>query len=486
VISILAAYVIDRAYGGRRRPPEGKWRSLTSAAVDVVVLVGFVATLPILLVGFWLYDEIPYKVALGLESRGDYLSRTIPTYDADQYLNTTYRAEQIRILAVGGYEALYADAEIHPSDQPCCLSVYDANDEEQLLAWLRQRRFTHLLVNYGIVHGTSWMENAYLMSRQFLERCAQVEYTARNVAVYRLLSDTEIQRRALYLPAVDELLQNPGFEDGEDGVPSSWDTHGRTKLDQSGERSHGGQGAVLVKRKGSLSQVVPVWAKEIHILRVYNRAGPGGEKATLGVTWHDVDGYPLRTDWWVVAAAPQWQEHHMPFKAPAEAVAATILLRPHASGTVWFDDLSFKRELGSLPTPDSLSSCVELNTPEADGQLGRGWYEVEEAGAQRWRWMAQEGWLLLGVERGKDTLQVEGYAATERFQTGAATLQVFANEQLVGEDWLPNGDFVLGSEVPRELLQDEFVIIRFRLSDAFVPEGELRELGIIVDSVCFR
>ena len=44
---------------------------------------------------------------------------------------------------------------------------------------------------------------------------------------------------------------------------------------------------------------------------------------------------------------------------------------------------------------------------------------------------------------------------------------------------LPNSD------VPYNLVEDEFVRIRSVLGDSVVPTGGLRELGIIVNGVCF-
>jgi hypothetical protein len=486
LVCVLAAYVVDRVYDSRLLPPEAKGRSVTGLVVDGVLLAGFAATLPSFLAGFWFHEVLPYKVALGLESRGEYLSRELRSYDSYQFLNRTYDARDIKVLEVGGYEPLYADGEVHPGVQPCCLPVFELTSDDEVLEWLRQGGFSHLVVNYQYVHG-DWAEITYFMSRSFLERHAQVEYAAHNVSIYRLLSDTEIERRALYLSVVDELLQNPSFEDGQGDFPSFWSGHGSPEFDQSGVYSHSGQGAVQVSEQGHLTQAVPVRENEVYVLSEYVKAGSGGQAARLQVNWLDADGSFLATDIGVVPATSEWREHYMPVMAPPGAEVALIHVTSHDQGEGWFDDLSFKSEPGAFSTPESFTSCIQLNTEEADGQLGPGWYEVEEDGMNHWRWMSKEGLLLLGAEDRKDTLEIRGHAVTEHFQAGMALLQVFANDQPIGEEWLADGDFFLAFDLPQGLLErDEFARIKFSLSDAFVPDGQLRELAVIVNSVCLR
>ena len=232
--------------------------------------------------------------------------------------------------------------------------------------------------------------------------------------------------------------------------------------------------------------MVPVRQDEIYVLSEYVKAGPGGHTARLQVNWLDTRGYFLASAIGVVPATSEWREHHMPVMAPRGAGAAEIYVTVH-EGRVWFDDLSFERELGALPAPESFSSCLQLNAEKADGQLGLGWYGVETDGVNRWRWMAKEGWLLLGVEDAKTALQISGHAVTEHIETDQLALQVFVNDQLIGEQWLGEGDFFSAFEIPQGLSeQDRFVRIKLRVSDAFIPDGELRELGIIIHSICFR
>jgi hypothetical protein len=343
VISILAAYVVERACGGRSPPLEATGRSLTVLAFDGVLLAGFAATLLSLFAGFWFYEEWPYKVALGLESRGEYLSRALPSYDSYQFLNRTYNAREIMVLEVGAHEHLYVDGEVHTALQPGSDDVFWLTSDDELLKWVRQRRFTHLVVNHQEIHGT-WMENTSIMSRRFLEEHVQTEYAAHHVAVHRLLSDLEIEARARQVSLVDELLQNPSFEDVQAGAPSDWDTYGSPEYDRLGKHSHSGRGAVRVGEQGHLTQAVPVRQNEIYVLSEYIKAGAGGQSARLEVNWLDSHGNFLSTDIGVVPTTSEWRERYMPVMAPPGAEIAVIYVMAHDSGEVWFDDLSFKPE----------------------------------------------------------------------------------------------------------------------------------------------
>jgi hypothetical protein len=489
VISILGAYVVDRACYSQQRWVGERRRAVALALVDVVLVLGLAATWPIRHTGYQFLGDYPYRVALGLESREEYLLRHWPWshYDYYRFLNSTYDDETLRILDIGNGFSLYSDHDVLPAkellDRPDfnLAKLFEATDQGEVLDSLR-----HLAVTHLVIPGQE-LDNSFLTSRPFLEACTEVQYEANGRGVYRLLSDSEIQRRALYRRTNPELLLNSSFEDGGDGVPALWQPLGSRTLDRSGVHSRSADGSVLVSEDGSFTQAVPVLANRMYVLSQYVKAGPGGESARLQVAWMDADGNMLSWSGRLVPVTSQWREFHQAMMAPKDADAAVIWVAGHDPGDVWVDDLSFKLEVGPLPAPESFSSCIQLNAEEAEGQLGPGWYGIEEEGSNRWRWMSREAWLLLGTEKLNDVLTITGKAVTKGLEGGGILLRVSVNEQAVGEAWLEDGDFALAFEVPHDLLgRDEFVTLRLQTGDAFVPEGELRELGAIVHSVCFK
>jgi arylsulfatase len=189
--------------------------------------------------------------------------------------------------------------------------------------------------------------------------------------------------------------------------------------------------------------------------------------------------------------------------ATAHASLATtqrrLLLLPVPDGASWVvlalqnaDDNSRVTvqdlEIGFVADIDAgaLGSCVDLRSEESDSQLGPGWYGIEEDGEHRWRWMAGEGGLILGPERGHSTLEIAGHAVTDPFPSPDVTLEIFVEDRSLGAARLGDGDFFLQFEVPDALLQDELVRVRLTPSRTFVPEGESRDLSVIISSVCLR
>jgi hypothetical protein len=347
LICVIAAYAVARL--ADELASTGHRSSLLGGTVQALLLVMLIVERPIDVVNAWdIPERIPYKVALGLESRENYLSRILPVHDALTFVNQGHGANGVRILSVGSEFRLYSDAPLEGTWTSTRLWGLESTlEDEQLINLIRRWGFTHLLVDWNTVLAIAQLAEHPVLGESFFSAYTRLEYVAHKVSVSRFLSDTEVARRAFYLPVVDELLQNPGFEDGQGDVPSSWRGHGSPRFDVSGKHSHSGRGAVQVGERGHLTQAVPVRQNEIFVLSEYIKAGPDGQSARLEVNWLDSHGSFLATDIGVVPVSTEWQEHHMPVMAPPGAEVAVIYVMAHDPGEVWFDDLSFKAELSA-------------------------------------------------------------------------------------------------------------------------------------------
>jgi len=139
VLSILAAAawmrVFQRGHGTARR--------LATGVLTVFILCGF---------GFFFLVEgmiQPFPAALGLESRGHYLTRQLNYYAAAQFVNGL--PENSLVFVVGDQRGYYYNRRVMVSpvfnQNPLVAWANEASSPQDLAARLKARRITHILIN---------------------------------------------------------------------------------------------------------------------------------------------------------------------------------------------------------------------------------------------------------------------------------------------------------------------------------------------------
>jgi 4-amino-4-deoxy-L-arabinose transferase-like glycosyltransferase len=184
LVYILAGYALARI--GEFSPASSNRHMLGPVLIRGLVFIWIAASLPLFLASFWnIPERLPYKVAFGLESRQEYLSRTLQTYEAYQYVDQVYgndahifTTDEVRLYSSGVVETIYS-----PLARPLLLtsSYEDAADR------IKRRGITHLLINRN--QFPTHLESTAIYQRAFLNKYTSLEYAHNNVEVYRILSD---------------------------------------------------------------------------------------------------------------------------------------------------------------------------------------------------------------------------------------------------------------------------------------------------------
>ncbi len=205
-IATFAAWAVSAQYARYVLPIVGMLSVLAGAAFEslsrsatrlvrvtagVMPAVLVVSTFPLLL---FLYPKvaghIPYAVAIGIESRDDYLTRTLPTYGALQVLGRIAGSDSnvliasYRAGAADDEDRLYAPGRVLTNSSPDAERLYAMTDARLAVAWLAEHRITHILVDrQGI---SAAMRDAAVLQPAFLERFGTRVYSRDPVELYRL------------------------------------------------------------------------------------------------------------------------------------------------------------------------------------------------------------------------------------------------------------------------------------------------------------
>jgi hypothetical protein len=126
-------------------------------------------------------------VAFGLESRDEFLSRTLRTYDAYQLIDRTTPDGPIHILAIGDEYRLYTRGIVQTNTSPPMANVIRERDPNELRRLVREHGLTHLLINRRTARQRGNLPP--ITERSFLNANAKLEYDQKDVEVYRFRTD---------------------------------------------------------------------------------------------------------------------------------------------------------------------------------------------------------------------------------------------------------------------------------------------------------
>lgn len=299
-----------------------------------VGLVGVLATaaLPYLATIAAFPGGLPVRLVLGRESPEDYLTRTVPSYA------TLRRLDQAVPLGAP-VAALQEDAQLYT--HASLLTPFTgapgllyARTVPELVTTLQERQIGYVLINRNIIP-PAWGV-PLLMQPDFLRRHADVAYATNNVYLYRLRPE------GLAATAAEpELLQNPGFEEGQ-GAPAYWSPFGKPGYDTGKAAAHAGRGAVRATAADGYQQTVRVRPGQAYQFSYFARSDAPGALARLQINWLDTAGKMLIPTIEVVPVGAAYAQQTMWAQAPEGAAFALVYVSAHAEVPCWFDDFSFK------------------------------------------------------------------------------------------------------------------------------------------------
>jgi hypothetical protein len=337
LMCLLVAAVVAGLHDGPRRG-----LALASGVIgNFVAGVWVLAALPLWLSLYWqLPEHIPWAVAIGREGRPAYLSRTLATYDACRYLNATYQAASVYVVALGSELGFYLDGKLVSLTSRELEPILALSTPSEVLAFVRGHGISHLLIDRGNVG--KGLESLPILRPCFLQAVARLEFAARNIYLYCFLTAAEVEA-ATAAPECAELLGNPGFEAAGDGTIAGWGAIGRPLREVGSGRGHSGAACVRVSADAVYYQAVGVEPGRRYLLSQYSRAASPDCLARGQINWEDEHGQVEDVALEVWPCTVGWTQHTMAVTAPGHARRAVVFANAQ-KGEVWLDDFSLTRQ----------------------------------------------------------------------------------------------------------------------------------------------
>jgi hypothetical protein len=331
VMTLMVGYLFLQFSAGQSR--------FFAAIRNMTIIAGLSATIPIFLVYSWnIPERVPFKVALGIESKEHYLGRVIRTYEADLYLNRQYDSEKIKVLLIGPEYRFYLNAVgEEPKTSLNLRGFFDIKTNEELSKYLKGKHFTHILID---TFAAPIIERGVLeiVNEEFLSNHAQLEFANTYSALYKLSVTEDLEQKR---QGQQELLTNPGFEMNREGFPSGWYKYGNPVFDSSGKKSRSGKRAVRTSKDDFFMQNVEIIENKLYALSHCTKADKDNQYARLQINWLS-QGQIIRSDIKIIPIVKtEWTCNSMSANAPDRATIAVIYASVHENSEVWFDDFSF-------------------------------------------------------------------------------------------------------------------------------------------------
>jgi hypothetical protein len=288
--------------------------------------------------------RFPLAVALGFADRQEFLSDSIPAYQALQYLSD--REPAPKVLSLGNEFRYYTTARI--------FGIVFSNEVRQWLASnpdpptlakrLAEAGIDYILINEPEMSTSALYSPGYVVTPEFLRRYARLEFTQNQVDVYHFAPngvDQSVQAQ--------NLARNPGFESLDaQGMPDEWIVNGAPAIDEAGAQAKSGSVSVRLhgpdpqEQYSFLTQDIPVEPGQIYTFSQWARPDrSAGDYLDVQVAWLDAGGQVVGSDGVWKKLGPDWRRYAMHIQAPPEARAARIYLLLTGAQAAWFDDICF-------------------------------------------------------------------------------------------------------------------------------------------------
>lgn len=181
ILSILSSYAIL----------EGFKKKIIFKFMIFFLIFAFIFSLA--MSGLVYKDQI--KVSLGLESREDYLSRNIDSFDTFNYANNNLNDEN-KILLIGEERNYYLNIKFQEGD-PIRQGLIDYRnvDSKKLKTWLEKEKITHLIINENYLKNINdlelnfygYTEYSYNLINNFSKENCEGIYDKNNVYLYEII-----------------------------------------------------------------------------------------------------------------------------------------------------------------------------------------------------------------------------------------------------------------------------------------------------------
>jgi hypothetical protein len=337
VLCILAAINLSILWRIAKRSVHAQ--SLYRVGMAVLALYFFATRLVFTTSGWQLPARYPLEVAFGLEQEGAFLSRTIPAYDALQYLDTQPDG-YLKVASIGDETRIYTGADVHTfyysHELPFILET--SAGPEQIAAGLRTLGYRYILYDHGSVTTNALPVDRRLVEPAFLDRYTRLVFTRNDVYLYRLFPEPHA---AAPLEG-QNLIQNGDLEQADGvGAPDGWQVYNTPVYDRGGDQAHTGDGAVLASDEGYIYQRTSVQGGALYTLGHWSRGENADSPVRLQIIWLDRRTLPIEVTIRNLPGNEHWSWNQFSISAPDDAAVAQIVVTSGENPPAWFDDICF-------------------------------------------------------------------------------------------------------------------------------------------------
>lgn len=316
------------------------------AALALMLLVyAFSTRLPLIVCHAYNYPQrFPLNYLLDREGSEQFLSRTVPVYDAFQFINAQPGGPH-RVLSIGNEFRLYTTSRIDSiyDVKETQNMVMDAKTPADLANSMKNSGYDYILINQPEVDYVKWKyvdPYPVLQNLEFLNSYGELVFAKNEIYVYRFDPD------GVKLSSSINLLKNSSFEEVASGKNfTDWEEN--EAIDAS-DLAYQGDSSVLIyaplssRGAGDISQHVPVQGNAIYTLDYWLRADPTAT-FLMKVNWLDENQQMISTEERWKGVDNTWKSYYLFLQAPSEAHFAEIHALLGNTNSVWVDDVCFAK-----------------------------------------------------------------------------------------------------------------------------------------------
>ncbi len=299
-----------------------------------------VATRLVLTVTLWSDDDrYPVRYLVGKQTSEQFLSETLPVYDALRYLDKV--APGKKVLSLGNESRGYTSAKIFgPIFSPEARQIMmNSNSQESLLKALHENNYDYILI-YPSGQRKDWeFYTSPYLDDNFFDSYTQLVFAKNTISVYKFYPEgAPVQK------AAQNLLMNPGFEDISSLLlPNGWEVTGEPEINRLSGNAHSGNVSVTVKGPSAsvLYQDITVQPGELYTVGYWVKSYYPDQKVQIFFSWLNQQKQEIgrNADWQEIKL--DWSHYTLSASAPDDAKYARVYVSISTTGTAIFDDVCF-------------------------------------------------------------------------------------------------------------------------------------------------
>lgn len=337
LLASLAALNIDSLLieVGRRKV------SIAKVGLSVFLATGYIlSTRMILTVSLWSNaNRYPVKYLIGQQTDEQFLSETLPVYEALRFLDDA--APNAKVLSLGNESRFYTRARIFgPVFSPEARSiVMQSSSQEELIRSLRESDYEYILIFPGGQRKDKEFYTSKYLDDRFYEEYTRLIFAMNTVSVYRLYWEGIPK----VLPPTN-LLKNNDFEIFS---PLSdiayWTTIGEPAKIIFSQNPQRGNAFIQVQgpSKSVVYQDVQINPNQLYTVGYWASSIDKNQQIQIFFGWLDEDNKEIRrnADWQFLDT--YWNHYTLSATAPEEARGARIYISISTEGSAVFDSICF-------------------------------------------------------------------------------------------------------------------------------------------------